>query len=127
MDAQHGSSHTLPGGVVMGIGILQEFPLIDGSHARHAVPHSNGHAGLSRETRARGALPNPRMRLLHFENTFGDVRVSEYCLDAMVSLVLLMTRNTKADAAKLARLTETASAMHPAENGFSRDAVRRAV
>ena len=54
------------------------------------------------------------MRLLHFENTFGDTYASEYSLDAMLSLVLLMTRSSRPDADRLTRLTATASAPLPA-------------
>jgi hypothetical protein len=51
------------------------------------------------------------MRLLHFENAFGVANNSEYCLDAMLSLVLLMARNARPDADRLARLTGSVSSM----------------
>ena len=109
----------------MSTGILSEFPVIDGSYAGHSAQHSKEHADFSRKTRASGVIPNTRntrMQLLHFENAFGDVRVSEYCMDAMLSLVLLMGRNSRADADRLARLTGTANTAYPPEDSLVPDA-----
>jgi hypothetical protein len=100
----------------MGADILQKFPGISGSHAAHSAPRDSDHAGLVRGLRAGGAIPSDRMRLLHFENAFGDVYASEYCLDAMLSLVLLVMRSSRLDADRLARLTERPDAACPAED-----------
>jgi hypothetical protein len=62
------------------------------------------------------------MRLLHFENAFGDAYASEYCLDAMLSLVLLMSRHSKPDADRLERLTGTANTASPAAKGLAGEA-----
>jgi len=87
----------------MGNGALQEFPHSSGSYARH---HGKGRV----ETRLSGAIPNARMRLLHFENIFGDTYASDYCLAAMSSLVLIMARSAGPDADRLDRLAGTADA-----------------
>ena len=105
------------GGVVMGADILQQFPVLSGSHEVHSIPHGGKHPGSVGGLRAEGAIPSERMRLLHFENTFGDVYASEYCLDAMISLVLLVMRSAKLDAARLARLTARPDAACP-DNGL---------
>ena len=114
-DVHYGSVHTLPGGIVMATGILSEFALISGLHAKHPAPHGNDPADLGHATLAGGAIPRIRMQLLHFENAFGDVCTSEYCLDAMLSLVLLMMRSSRHDAARVERLTEAANAPYPAD------------
>ncbi|MDR2696373.1 MAG: hypothetical protein LBC79_08360 [Deltaproteobacteria bacterium] len=90
----------------MGADILQQLPLISGSRVAHSAPHDSGRPGAARGFRAAGAIPSDRMRLLHFENAFGDVYASEYCLDAMLSLMLLVIRSARLDADRLARLTE---------------------
>jgi len=87
----------------MGNGVLSEFPHGNGTYARH---HDKGRV----ETRLRGAIPNARMRLLHFENIFGDTYASDYCLAAMSSLVLIMARSANPDADRLDRLAGTAEA-----------------
>ena len=103
----------------MGTGILPEFPNTDRAHTSHSAPHGNKQAGLVRDgIKAQAAAPRGRMRILHFENTFGEVQSSEYCLDAMLSLVLLMARNSKPDANRLARLTGAARATHSLEDSF---------
>jgi len=105
----------------MGTVILSEDHSIGGSHERDSAAHGNGDTGLVRGMRAEGANLKSRMRLLHFENAFGQAHASEYCLDAMLSLVLLMVRNARPDADRLARLTGAASAAYPAERGISPD------
>jgi hypothetical protein len=117
-NANYGGKHTLPGGVVMDTDALPGFHVIDGSYAEDSAPYDNNHAALVSVRRARGAM-SVRMQLLHFENIFGDVRVSEYCSDAMLSLVLLMARGAKHDADRLARLTGATDAAYPAaKDGF---------
>ena len=106
------------GGVVMGADILQQFPVIRGLHTAYSAPLGNDCPGSARGLRARGVIPSDRMRLLHFENAFGDVYASEYCLDAMLSLVLLVMRSTRLDADRLERLTAVSDAACPADDGF---------
>ena len=96
----------------MGVGILTQTPIADKAQEKYSAPHGIAPAG---QARPRSAIPNIRMRLLHFENTFGETYDSEYCLDAMLSLVLLMTRSSRPDADRLARLTGTQSAAASAE------------
>jgi len=98
----------------MGTGILSEFPDTSGSYATYPALHGDDPVQPVHAPHAGGGIPKIRMRILHFENTFGDVCTSEYCLDAMLSLVLLMTRSTRHNAARLERLTEAA---HPADYG----------
>ena len=88
----------------------QQLALAAESFAAYLAPHGNDHAGLAQEVRSGGTIPSKRMRLLHFENTFGDVYTSEYCHESMLSLVLLMTKNAKPDTDRLERLTATADA-----------------
>ena len=104
----------------MGAGILSQVPVISESHAKLSAPHGNDNPGLAGSAHARGAIPSIRMRLLHLENSCGEVYSSEYCLDAMLSLVVLITRSAKADADRLARLT---GAIHlpPAGDGLVPD------
>ena len=68
-----------------------------------------------------GILPNARirMRLLHFENAFGAAYNSEYCLDAMLSLVLLMARNARPNADRLTRLIGPARRLHVCDDGHN--------
>ena len=106
----------------MSTGILPEFSVIGGSYAGHSAQPSKEHTDFSRKTRASGVIPNARMQLLHFENAFGDVSASEYCLDAMLSLVLLMGRNSRPDADRLARLTGTANIACPPRDNLTPDA-----
>jgi len=89
----------------MGVGILSQVPVISGSQAKLSAPHGNGNPSLAGSAHARGAIPSIRMRLLHLENSFGEAHSSGYCLDAMLSLVVLITRSARADADRLARLT----------------------
>ena len=105
----------------MGVGILPEIQSSCEDYEGHSVTHGNEHSGLVYEMRAESTGPKVRLRLLHFENTFGVVHASEYCQDAMLSLVLLMVRNARPDADRLARLTGTASVPYPTENSFSPD------
>ena len=108
----------------MGTGTLPEFPhTLGGSSAKQSAPHGNGHVGLTPGTRTRGAIPGNRMRLLHYENAFGDVYASEYCLDAMISLTLFMAKSARPDTDRLARLTGAAAAAPPAEAHTSASAV----
>jgi len=117
----------------MGIGILSEVQSqsIGGIYGRHFATHGNGHTGLVHGARAGGMIPKARMRLLHFENTFGKTYDSEYCLDAMLSLVLIMARSARPDADRLARLIgATSAAAYPEKNNASPDsaaAVREAM
>ena len=87
----------------MGNGTLPECPHSSGTHARN---HGGGHGN----TRLRGVIPNARMRLLHFENIFGDTYASDYCLDSMSSLVLIMARSARPDTGRLERLAGMADA-----------------
>jgi len=100
----------------MGAGILSQAPVINGSQAKYSALHGNDKAGLVGSARARGAIPHKRMRLLHFENTFGEAHTSEYCLDAMLSLVLLITRSARPDADRLARLSGAINDPCPAKD-----------
>ena len=105
----------------MGIGILSEVQNIGGPCGRDSAAQGNDPTRTDRfhGMRAQGSAAQARMRLLHFENAFGEAHASEYCLDAMLSLVVLMVRNARPDADKLARLTGAASAAYPAERGVS--------
>jgi len=98
----------------MGVSILPEVQKSDGSYKEHFAAHGGRRTDFVHGGRAGGATSNARMRLLHFENTFGSTHVSEYCLDAMLNLVLIMARNARPNAERLARLTGTASAAYPA-------------
>ena len=99
---EHGGAHTLPKGGIMGTGILAQVPVITQSHSKYSASHGNNMACLIGRERTMVAIPNARMRLLHFENTFGEAHASEYCLDAMLSFVQIMTRSSKPDAAYFA-------------------------
>jgi len=110
----HGA-HTPPGEVVMGASILTQVPISSESQEKNSAPDSSDNAGPACQARAKSTIPSIRMRLLHFENTFGETYHSEYCLDAMLNLVLLMTRSSKPDADRLARLTGRQSATASAE------------
>ena len=98
----------------MGIGTLPVFPHSNGTCGRRFVTRDDRQASICTACPG-GAIPSARMRLLHFENTFGDVYASEYCLDAMTSLVLLVARSARSDADRLERLTGMAGATRPAE------------
>jgi hypothetical protein len=105
----------------MGAGILSQVPVINESHAKHFTLQDNNNAGLVGSARARGVIPHIRMCLLHFENTFGESHSSEYCLDAMLSLVLLIARSAKPDTDRLARLTGAMRDPCPAKDGLAPD------
>jgi len=94
--------------------VIAAAPVIDAAYAKYSSPHGNKHAEPVYGLRHKGVTPSARMRFLHFENTFGEAHTSEYCLDAMVSLVLIMTRNTRPNAARITRLTKTIHAVHQA-------------
>ena len=94
----------------MGVDITRQFAGANEPHTGRVVSHSGGRAGYIPTVRAGCAIPNVRMRLLHFENAFGDAYASEYCLDAMLSLVLIVARSARPDADRLERLTGTADA-----------------
>ena len=102
----------------MGADILQQLPVIRGSHAAYSAAYGNDRPVSACGFRTGGAIPSDRMRLLHFENTFGDVYASEYCLDAMLSLVLLVMRSTRLDADRLKRLTGMPDAACSADDGL---------
>jgi len=98
----------------MGTGPQPGFPHMSELYARHSAPHGNGHAGLTSGRRTGSVMrKRMRMRLLHFENAFGDAYASEYCLDAMISLVLTMARSARSDADRLERLAGTAAEAAP--------------
>ena len=99
-------------------GVPPELRTIGGPYGRHSVTLDGKDPGFVHAKRVAGALPNARMRLLHFENAFGAAYASEYCQDAMLSFVLLMARNARLNADRLARLTGATSAEHPAEGKF---------
>ena len=101
-------------------GTMPEFPVSVGSYARPSAQQDNDHTDLVRGKRTEGTM-SARMRFLHFENTFGEAHASEYCLDAMLSLVLLMMRNSKLDADRMARLAGLESAAHLGEDGLALD------
>ena len=105
----------------MGVGILSHVPVISESHAKHSAPHGKNNAGLAGSAYARGTIPHIRMRLLHYENTFGEAHTSEYCLDAMLNLVLCITRSAKPDADRLARLTGATNAPCPTKDSLASD------
>lgn len=85
-----------------------------GDPGKNFPPAQNaGHTQRSHAAHAGATRSDARMRFLHFENTFGATHASEYCMDAMLSLVLFMVRNARPDAARLARLTGAAGAAYP--------------
>ena len=106
----------------MGTGILSELTDICGVYTGHSASQGNSCTGFTRQTGTRDAGPNARIRILHFENAFGNVHTAEYCLDSMINLVLIMVRSARPDADKLARLTETGAA-YPAEHDAAREDV----
>jgi hypothetical protein len=119
----HGSAHTLSGGAIMGMGTaLPVFPHSGGTYGSRVVTHDDRQAGFTHTARPGCTIPSARMRLLHFENTFGDVYASEYCLDAMISLVLIVARSARSDAGRLERLIGMAGLARPAEEYTSASA-----
>ena len=105
----------------MGTGIPQKFSPIRRSYTGHDALHGNDRTDLEHEPPAKVAVSNARMRLLHFENAFGEAHASEYCLAAMLCLVLIMVRNSRPDATRLARLIATADAACPAKDKLCQD------
>ena len=100
----------------MGMGTaLPVRPHSDGTYGRRVVTRNDRQAGFTHTAGLGCAIPNARMRLLHFENTFGDVYTSEYCLDAMLSLVLIVARSARSDADRLERLIGMTGVARPAE------------
>jgi hypothetical protein len=93
--------------------IPPELSRIGGLNPGPYALHGNGIADYVLETPVCGATRNARMRLLHFENAFGDAYSSEYCMAAMLNQVLIMTRNLRSATDRLARLTGTADAACP--------------
>jgi len=100
----------------MGTGILQDFALIGESYTGHCAPCDKNHTAFTHKKSAKVAIASARMRLLHFENTFGEAHASEYCLAAMLCHVLIMVRSSRPDVNKLARLIGTADAAYPAKD-----------
>ena len=117
-DADYGGVHTPSGEIVMGAGILSQAPVNKRARAKYSASRGNGNVCLAGSACARGAIPSIRMRLLHLENAFGEVCTSEYCLDAMSSLVLLITRSARLDADRVARLTGGIHDSGPAQEGL---------
>ena len=100
----------------MGMGTaLPVRPHSGGTYGSRVVTRDDRQADFTYTACLGGAIPSARMRLLHFENTFGDVYASEYCLDAMLSLVLIVARSARADVDRLERLTGMAGLARPAE------------
>ena len=100
----------------MDVGSISQAPDLNEMHAEHSTPHGNENAGLAGD-----AAPSVRMRLLHVENSFGELRVSEYCLEAMLSLVLFVARSARPDQDELERPASEAGAACPANDALFPD------
>jgi hypothetical protein len=109
-------------GESMDTSIVPDFPAIDTVAEWHCAPQDDTHLKHNGKIHARSGIPKSRMRLLHFVNVFGGYDGSEYCRDAMLSLVLLMAKSSNPDADRLARLTGTTRAAFSEGYGSSGEA-----
>ena len=101
--ADYGGTYRPPGGNDMVASTLAQAPVSKRSRAEKTTSHGNGSVGLPGSAHARGTIPSIRMRLLHLENALGAADRSEYSLDAMVSLVLLIARSASLKMDRMAR------------------------
>ena len=118
MDTDYGGTYRPPGGKDMAASTLAQAPVSKRSCAKKPTSHGNGSVGLPGSAHARGTIPSIRMRLLHLENALGAADRSEYSLDAMVSLVLLIARSAGLKADRVARLISGKHDPCPTLEGF---------